>query len=434
MVCSISDILFARTGATFNKSDSTTQQKENYIRVLRGGNISNYSLSFKNDDLFIPLEIVNENIIVKQYDIITPAVTSLENIGKMTCLDFTLKEKVTVGGFVYLLSPILCDNTFAKFIIYQLTSLGYINKLKSIAKKSGAAFYNINKTKLNSLLFLMPPYEEQKRIVTYIENLFKNINIIEDNQVELEQLYDKLKKKTLDLAIQGKLVSQDPNDEPACELLKRIRTEKKAQLGKKYVDSYIYKGDDNCYYEKIGSEIKNITNLIPFYIPENWSWARLGYIIDFSKNAAVSSNDINDNDWILDLEDIEKASGKLLCKKRMIEVKSKSDKHKFFIGNVLYSKLRPYLNKVIIADECGYCTTEILAFDFGNNLLNRYAQIYLMSPYFVNYAMAGAYGVKMPRIGSERGNNAFIPVPPLAEQKRIALAYHTIVSKLKDEI
>jgi type I restriction enzyme S subunit len=216
--------------------------------------------------------------------------------------------------------------------------------------------------------------------------------------------------------------------------LKRIRTEKKAQLGKKYVDSYIYKGDDNCYYEKIGSEIKNITNLIPFYIPENWSWARLGYIIDFSKNAAVSSNDINDNDWILDLEDIEKASGKLLCKKRMIEVKSKSDKHKFFIGNVLYSKLRPYLNKVIIADECGYCTTEILAFDFGNNLLNRYAQIYLMSPYFVNYAMAGAYGVKMPRIGSERGNNAFIPVPPLAEQKRIALAYHTIVSKLKDEI
>ena len=98
------------------------------------------------------------------------------------------------------------------------------------------------------------------------------------------------------------------------------------------MDSYIYKGDDNCYYEKIGSEIKNITNLIPFYIPENWSWARLGYIIDFSKNADVSSNDINDNDWILDLEDIEKASGKLLCKKRMIEVKSKSDKHKFFIG------------------------------------------------------------------------------------------------------
>lgn len=84
-------------------------------------------------------------------------------------------------------------------------------------------------------------------------------------QVELEQLYDKLKKKTLDLAIQGKLVSQDPNDEPACELLKRIRTEKKAQLGKKYVDSYIYKGDDNCYYEHMGIYnfgVKSIFNSI----------------------------------------------------------------------------------------------------------------------------------------------------------------------------
>ena len=188
-----------------------------------------------------------------------------------------------------------------------------------------------------------------------------------------------------------------------------------------------------CYYEKIGDSIKNITEEIPFDIPESWSWARLGYIIDFSKNAAVNSNDIGINDWILDLEDIEKTRGKLLCKKRMREVKSKSDKHKFFVGNVLYSKLRPYLNKVIIADECGYCTTEILAFDFGNNFLNRYAQIYLMSPYFVDYAMAGAYGVKMPRIGSERGNNALIPVPPLAEQKRIDSAYHVIVSKLKDE-
>ena len=194
-----------------------------------------------------------------------------------------------------------------------------------------------------------------------------------------------------------------------------------------------YRSEYSCYYEKVGSTVKNITDEIPFDIPENWSWARLGYLIDFSKSVTVSSSDINENDWILDLEDIEKETGKLLCKKRMLDIKSKSDKHKFFVGNVLYSKLRPYLNKVIIADENGYCTTEILAFDFGLNINNRFAQIYLMSPYFVDYAMAGAYGVKMPRIGSDRGNLALIPIPPLNEQTRIVNAIDNIFSKIKDE-
>lgn len=99
----------------------------------------------------------------------------------------------------------------------------------------------------------------------------------------------------------------------------------------------------------------------------------------------------------------------------------------------MYSKLRPYLNKVIIADENGYCTSELLVFDFGQHIIPEYAQYYLMSPFFVAYAMAGAYGVKMPRLGSDRGNNALMPVPPLQEQKRIVEAIRTIFSKIKDE-
>ena len=95
-----------------------------------------------------------------------------------------------------------------------------------------------------------------------------------------------------------------------------------------------------------------------------------------------------------------------------------SDKHHFYAGNVLYSKLRPYLNKVIIADEDGFCTSEILCFDFGH-IYNEYAQLYLMSPFFVEYAMSDAYGVKMPRLGSKQGNNGLMPIPPLEEQKRI---------------
>ena len=328
----------------------------------------------------------------------------------------------------------ISDKLNKKYFYYFILS-PYIQKIIDESKNSTND--NISVALINSFIAPVPPLSEQECIVKEIENfepLLAEYDKLEQQATKLDsEIYDKLKKSILQYAIQGKLVEQDKNDEPASALLERIRAEKKVQLGKKYVESYIFKGDDNCYYEKNGSAIKNITDEIPFDIPENWNWARLGYLIDFSKSVTVSSSDISENDWILDLEDIEKETGKLLCKKRMFDIKSKSDKHKFFVGNVLYSKLRPYLNKVIIADENGYCTTEILAFDFGLNINNRFAQIYLMSPYFVDYAMAGAYGVKMPRIGSDRGNLALIPIPPLNEQARIVNTVNSIFSKIKDE-
>ena len=234
-----------------------------------------------------------------------------------------------------------------------------------------------------------------------------------------------LKNSILQWAIQGKLVPQDPNDEPASVLLERIREEKarlvkEGKIKKDKNESIIFRGDDNSHYEKLSDgTVKCIDDEIPFEIPQSWCWVRLGSIIDFSKSSSVKPNEIAPDAWILDLEDIEKDTGVLLVKKRMKDIQSKSDKHIFYSGNVLYSKLRPYLNKVIIADENGYCTSEILAFDFGM-ILNKYTQIYLMSPYFVDYAMSDAYGVKMPRLGSKQGNNALMPLPPFKEQVRIA--------------
>ena len=134
----------------------------------------------------------------------------------------------------------------------------------------------------------------------------------------------------------------------------------------------------------------------------------------------METKEIPDTAWILDLEDIEKDTGKVIQKLTKKERNSASTKHLFSKGQVLYSKLRPYLNKVVLADNDGFCTSEILPLDFDACIIPEYARYYMMSPTFLRYANHCSYGVKMPRLGTQDGKKAILTIPPLNEQKRIA--------------
>ena len=228
-----------------------------------------------------------------------------------------------------------------------------------------------------------------------------------------------LKNAIFQYAVQGKLVPQNPNDEPASVLLEKIRKERKTLIKAGKIKS-----------EKLLLPITE--EEIPFEIPKSWEWVRLGFLCDFGNCNNIEAEKIDSSSWLLDLEDIEKDSGVLLQKKRKCETCSFSTKHCFYKGQVLYSKLRPYLNKVIIADENGYSTSEILPLDFGFFIFNRYAQIYLMSPFFVEYATQCSYGVKMPRVGTDDGKKALFPLPPLDEQKRIVERIEELLSLVNE--
>ena len=305
--------------------------------------------------------------------------------------------------------------------------------------KTGTTVAGIKASKLKEVLIPTPPISEQSRIVKKLQTLLPFIEKYSRSQTLLNifntEIKDKLRKSFLQEAIRGKLVPQIAEDGTAQELLEQIKAEKQELVKEGKLkrsalnDSIIFRGDDNRYYEKIGKKIVCIEDEVPFEIPNSWVWARLGAIVDFSKSQTISSSMLDMDSWILDLEDIEKDSGRLLQKKRMKDLLSKSDKHLFYKGNVLYSKLRPYLNKVIVADEDGACTTEILAFDFGH-IYNKYAQAYLMSHFFVDYANSDSYGIKMPRLGSKRGNNALFPLPPFKEQQRIVAQIEKLFEQL----
>ena len=261
---------------------------------------------------------------------------------------------------------------------------GLLGKTQDLKRSGhGLAMIHITKKGMEQELVALPPLQEQVRIVAKLEEAFAEIDRAEKAYEELQTLAGVLRGQILQEAIEGKLVPQ---------------------LAEEGV------------VEQIGAAPEEV----PFEIPEKWKWYYLGSVIEYGKSNQVSGDEITSQTWVLDLEDIEKNTGRILEKKR--GVPSTSNKNKFESGYVLYSKLRPYLNKVVVADEAGVCTTEIVPVNVNGAsvpLDAKYLQTYLMSPFFVNYANQASYGVKMPRLGTKDARAALIPIPPLEEQKRI---------------
>ena len=149
---------------------------------------------------------------------------------------------------------------------------------------------------INTLLIPLPPVAEQQRIVSQIEALLAEVDKIDKDSADLESALSLAKQKVLDLAIRGKLVPQNPADEPASELLKKINAEKETlvkagKIKKVKHESFIFRGDDNCYYEQLEGKTVNITPEIPFEIPESWLWCRLGTIADIERGSNFTKKD-----------------------------------------------------------------------------------------------------------------------------------------------
>ncbi|TBI87281.1 restriction endonuclease subunit S [Salmonella enterica] len=161
-------------------------------------------------------------------------------------------------------------------------------------------------------------------------------------------------------------------------------------------------------------------------LPEGWVDTQLGNIVDYGKATKRVLSDVNDDTWVLELEDIEKESSKLLSTIRASERPFKSTKNSFKRGDVLYGKLRPYLNKIIIAKEDGVCTTEIIPLCAEPSCCNKYIFYWLKSSTFQGYS----YGVNMPRLGTADGLKAPLRLAPLAEQKIIAEKLDTLLAQI----
>lgn len=308
----------------------------------------------------------------------------------------------------YLIRLVFNENISSRYVKIFSGSPLYWKQI--IDKSQGTGQPNVNGQSLKNLILPLPPLTEQKRIVERLEELLSEVNQLardEQELIELEENFPRrLKNSLLQAAIQGKLTEQLPSDDNAHDLLRKIRAEKAKLIAEKKIKA-----------EKPLPPISE--DEVPFDLPDNWCWCRLGEVCNYGTNETISPSAMEHGKLLIDLENIEKDTGKLLRRKFFDGTNLKSSKNIFRHGQVLFGKLRVYLNKVIVADDDGYCSSEILPLDFGRNMLNRYAQIVLMSPTFLSYANSCSYGTKMPRLGTKAGQLALFPLSLLAEQKRI---------------
>ena len=319
------------------------------------------------------------------------------------------------------------NGIFNKFLLYYLMSQ---NKRFNDMSEGGAQ-PNISRTKIVNYLFPLPPLEEQHRIVNQIESILPLIDEYGDLNNKLERLNNhfpnRIKDSILQEAIQGKLILQDSNDEPAIVLLERIKEEKEQLIREKKIksnknESVIFK-ENNHFYEKIGkNEPICIDDEIPFNIPNSWEWCRLNTVVTILGDGIHGTPNYDDNGDYYFINGNNLNNGEITIKENTKKVNYEEYLKHYrelnentvlvsingTIGNIAF-----YNNeKVMLGKSACY-------FNLFKRILKNYIKILVESDYFMKYALNSATGTTIKNVSLKSMKNWLIPIPPYEEQKRI---------------
>ena len=323
------------------------------------------------------------------------------------------KEVTTNQGFKSI-SPYIENSEH--YIYYFLLA----EKENISLKASGTTFKELSGTEFGKIFIPLPPLAEQKRIVEKIEELLALVDDLETNKTDLQSYIKQAKSKALEMAVRGELVPQNPDDEPASVLLERIKKEKTSQKSKGKTTEH------NTHYEEE----------LPFDIPENWVWCRLGEITMINPK-----NNIEDNKEVSFIPMTLISDG--FSNKHSYEVRLWGEVKKGFThfqeGDIGIAKITPCFEnrKSVIfsnlVNEVGAGTTELhILRPFAYSEIKKYIYWFINTESFIQRGISHFSGaVGQQRVGKDILENTLIPLPPLAEQKRIVEKIEEIFSALE---
>ena len=315
-------------------------------------------------------------------------------------------------------------------IIPQYLHISISAMLNDITAQANGIIPGIRREIVLGAYLPLPPISEQEKICKSADNSLRIIDNISTNKDDLKEIIQTTKSKILDLAIRGKLVPQDTNDEPASVLLERIRAEKEefikqGKIKRDKKESIIYKGEDNSYYEKIGFKVENINDQIPFDLPEGWIWCR-GYSCFEGMESTKPQGEFFD---YIDIDAIDNRRHRIKGIKHLSVSKAPSRASRSVKnGSVLFSLVRPYLENIaLVKEEHTHCIASTGFYVCNSNgvLFSEFMFFLMISGYVVKGLNQFMKGDNSPSISKDDIENWLYPIPPIKEQ-------HAICRKLKE--
>ncbi|MGN1433349.1 MAG: restriction endonuclease subunit S [Ruminococcus sp.] len=332
------------------------------------------------------------------------------DIGRAAIWQF--ENEIRIQNHLHRLRPY--DRIHTKFYYYIM----YLYKANGRINGNGIGLQGLSSNALHNIIVPVPPVEEQKRIVDSIDSVLSLIEQIESHKQSLSSQIDNIKSKILDLAIRGKLVPQDPNDEPASVLLERIRAEKEELIKQGKVkrdkkESVIFKGDDNSYYEKMGQKTICIDEEIPFEIPDSWRFVRLKCIWELlSGRDLIPSKYNNDENGIPYITGASNFSdGKVNPIRWTPTPQVITD-----FGDILIT-CKGTVGEMAINDfRKAHIARQVMAIRNIYNLNTKYLSLCIQ--FYIESIKLSAKGL-IPGISREEILNIILPIPPVVYQQRV---------------
>ena len=396
---------------TSKKSNSSGK-----VAVLRMGNLQDGEIDY-SDLVYSSDEADIEKYYLLENDLLFNRTNSAEWVGKTSI--YRGDTPAIYAGYLIRIRTPLCGE-YLNAVMNSAYAKNYCIRVKTDAVNQS----NINAQKLGMFLVPVAPIKEQHRIVTSFKRTFEFIQCIQSGKKELSALIQSAKSKILDLAIRGQLVPQDPADEPASVLLERIRAEKEelikqGKIKRDKKESFIFRGEDNSYYEKIDMEVRCINSEIPFDLPETWCWCRLGTLFAHNTGKALNSADsagtpmtyITTSNLYWDRFELDSL-------KEMLFADSEIDKCTVKKGDLLVCEGGDIGRSAIWMFE------ENIRIQNHIHRLRPYISLSSRFYYYVMYmwkqlGLIGGQGIGLQGFSSKMLHNLIVPLPSIDEQERI---------------